>query len=429
MDRREQLRDRLIAVRGETLRLFEQVPDDFLRRRVHSFYSPIGWHFGHVGRTEEYWVGQATGLAPCSAELSFLYADLPDNPKDNRVHIPDREGTLRYLERTREAALEALDRANFDDSNALLADGYAWEFAIQHECQHQETITEMLCLIHKEIGGRLPRGLHAEQGSAQEFGLVPKGKFLMGSDDRHGYDNEKAAHEVAVDAFYLATEPVTAGQWLRFMAADGYLRKEFWSRKGWAWRRAESVIAPEYWFPAEDGGWGSYGMFGPRELHPEEPVTCISWFEADAFCRWAWKRLPTEVEWEYAAAGLAERRYPWGENSPSDTMAVYGRHRGGPAPVGTCPKGEAPFGMLDMAGNCWEWTASPFRPYPGFRPFPYDGYSKDHMDGRHFVCRGGSWATAGPILRCSFRNWYVPSYRQGFIGLRLAESDGPLSAL
>jgi iron(II)-dependent oxidoreductase len=349
-----------------------------------------------------------------------MYADLAENPKDNRVNIPDRDGTLEYLARTRQVALEALDRANLEDAKRLLHGGYAWEFAIQHECQHQETITEMLCLIHKELGGQdVP--CPAWAGAADlEFVEIPAGTHLMGSEDPNAYDNEQPIHECSVEAFLLAKTRVTAFQWTRFMADGGYHRKELWSHEGWRWRTEENVEAPEYWVPQTEGGWAQFGMFGVRAIHPDEPAMSLSWYEADAYARWAGARLPTEEEWEYAASGLVERVYPWGDTVASASRATHARNAGGPLPVDACPKGVSPFGVLDMAGNCWEWTSSKFLPYPGFEAFPYDGYSKDHMNGEHHVCRGGSWATAGPILRCSFRNWYVPTYRQGFLGVRLA---------
>jgi iron(II)-dependent oxidoreductase len=420
-DRKAQLRQQLQEVRERTLWLFEQVPDEFLRRRVHSFYSPIGWHFGHVGRTEEYWVCEAL-KRPCSDErLSFLYADLPDNPKDNRVNIPDRAGTVAYLEQTRRVVLEALDGADLDTEDPYLADGYAWEFAIQHECQHQETIAEMLQLIQKQ----LPQpevAVPFEPAPLGEMVPILAGAFCMGSDVRHLYDNEKEPHEVTVAPFHLARHQVTAAQWAGFMAEGGYERRELWSDEGWHWREAEGAVAPEYWLRQTDG-WAYIAPHGARPIHPDEACSSVSWFEADAFARWAGKRLPTEAEWEYAASaapGTAKREFPWGSGTSSDHACHALRHWS-PRPVGSHPAGDTLLGLSDMAGNVWEWTSSRFLPYPGFQAFPYDGYSKDHMKGEHFVCRGGSWATASPILRCTFRNWYVPTYRQGFLGLRLAE--------
>lgn len=395
--RKEELRERLTAVRERTLWLFQLVPDEFLRRRVHSFYSPIGWHFGHVGRTEEYWiVGEAMHQPPIDERLSFLYADRPDNPKDNRVHIPDRAGTLRYLRETRTAVLEALDRADLESDDPFRRDGYAWEFAIQHEYQHQETILEMLCLIHREIGPKPVQAMAWKSDRRAEFREFPAQSFAMGSDDPHGYDNEKAAHAVEVGAFRLATRPVSAFEWTEFIGDGGYQRRELWSREGWAWREAEDATRPEYWLAPKDGGWSTYGPTGVRAIDPDEPAASLSYHEALAFATWRGLRLPTEVEWECA------------RHSASEPHVMADRLGPDPANVG-------------LAGSIWQWTGSPFLPYPGFVAFPYDGYSKDHMRGQHMVCRGGSWATAKPILRPTFRNWYVPTYRQGFLGVRLAE--------
>jgi iron(II)-dependent oxidoreductase len=418
MDRKQALADRLTAVRERTLHLLEHVPDEFLRRRVHSFYSPIGWHFGHVGRTEDYWVlCAALGRPPCDERLDFLYTDRPDNPKDNRVHVPDRAETLEYLARIRARVLDALDAANLETDDPFLRDGYAWEFAIQHECQHQETICEMLCLIQKQLPPQPVAPIRWESDHEMRFVALPGGPFRMGTDEATAYDNEKEPYEVEVRPFSLAAMPVTAYEWSQFVADGGYDRADLWSTEGWAWRRAEQAVAPEYWVRQEDA-WGVIGPFGTRALHPDEPVCGVSHHEAEAFARWRGARLPSEAEWEFASrAG----RYPWGDHAPTDDHARHRMAGWSPAPVGTHPRGASPEGIHDLGGNVWEWTATSFLPYPGFVAFPYDGYSKDHMKGEHRVCRGGSWATASPILRRTFRNWYVPTYRQGFLGVRLAE--------
>lgn len=429
--RKEQLRQQLEEVRARTLWLLERVPDEFLRVRVHDFYSPIGWHFGHVGRTEEFWVvGEALGQPLLDEALTFILADLPDNPKDNRINIPDRAGLVAYLERTRCRVLEALDESNLDTEEPILADGYAWEFAIQHECQHQETIAEMLQLIQRQRSQAAVEGLTWTPSAAPEMATVYGGRFVMGSNDRHGYDNEKTEHPVVVDDFRLGKTPVTAYEWTKFVEDGGYAREEIWSPEGWTWRMKEKAILPEHWVRQADGTWATHGPWGLRALHPDEAVCGVSAHEADAYARWAGKRLPTEAEWEYAAArdgvcgttgqGTNCPRYPWGDEEPSDQLANHGLKHWGPTPVG---RQQTKSGLSDLAGNVWEWTSSAFLPYPGFEAYPYDGYSKDHMKGAHRVCRGGSWATSPSILRRSFRNWYVPTYRQGFLGLRLAE-DG-----
>jgi iron(II)-dependent oxidoreductase len=397
---------------------------------VHSFYSPIGWHFGHIGRTEEFWViSEALGQPVLDEQLSFLLADLPENPKDNRVTIPDRPGILRYMHQTRERVVQALENADLESPNPLTADGYGWEFALQHECQHQETIAEMLTLIHKALEpSALPRTTVWPEWTASvnpEWIDTPGGRFWLGSDDRHGYDNEKSAHQVWVVPFSVAKYPVTAYEWSGFLRDGGYQNPALWSEDGWGWRCSEDVRFPEYWIEAE-GRFAIIGAAGIRPIHPDEPVSSISWYEAEAYAKWSGARLPTEIEREYVASRNPNREcpriYPWGDEAPDSTRAASGLHAWEPGPVGSHPAGASAFGVEDLAGGVWEWTGSPFLPYPGFEAFPYDGYSKDHMLGEHRVCRGGSWATADPILRCSFRNWYVPSYRQGFLGLRLAKT-------
>lgn len=426
--RKAEIADALKVARNKTLELLASIPDAQLNLRVHDFYSPIGWHFGHIGMTEEYWVcTHALNQPPSNPDYSFLFANLPENPKDNRVHLPSREEIIGYLKATRKTTLEALKTADLELDSSLITDGYAWEFALQHEYQHQETIVELRHLLSKQFMPpklvQKTAELVCETPPPVEMVAIPGNTFSMGSDDRHGYDNEKNAHEVTVAAFELDKTPVTAGHWAQFIAEGGYERRELWTADGWNWRQAENINYPEYWSPV-GRGFGAFYAEGIRGLHPLEPVTGVSWYEANAYACWIGKRLPTEAEWEYAAAYEPTtgqmRRYPWPEEKAGYGCADFGNvygfvHRAGEERMTNA------FGLCNMAGSAWEWTGSPFLPYPGFTAFPYDGYSQDHMDGKHYVCRGGSWATAEPILRASFRNWYIPTYRQGFLGLRCAK--------
>jgi ergothioneine biosynthesis protein EgtB len=194
--------------------------------------------------------------------------------------------------------------------------------------------------------------------------------------------------------FQLARHPATQAQFAAFMADGGYRRRELWTGAGWAWRAAEGVERPHHW----------------RWDAPDHPVAGVSAYEAEAFCRWAGARLPTEFEWEHAARNLVV----------TAECGNLGGLRLGTTPVGGFPAGRSADGALDLFGNVWEWTASAFAPYPGFRAWPYAGYSEAWFDGRHRVLRGGSWATRSFALRRSFRNWYVPETRQIFAGFRCA---------
>jgi iron(II)-dependent oxidoreductase len=383
--RKKALVIKMTLTRESTLALLDWVPESHFQVRVHDFYSPIGWHFGHIGMTEESWVCEQALRRPCRDEkLRFLFANIPDNPKDARVHLPSREEIVSYLAATRVRTMQALEETDLDTDDPLLADGYAWEFAHQHECQHQETIVELLQLItlrtqrpEQATFGRDEAHAKAEPTAMR---TIPGGVFTMGSNSRHAYDNEQNAHEVEVASFSLDEKPVTAAQWLAFMRDGGYRWSELWTQDGRQWREQENATAPEYWMPTPDGQAFAYaGSLGLREIDPEEPISSVSWYEADAYARWIGKRLPTEAEWEFAARDLEE-----------------------------------------VPGSVWQWTSSPFLPYPGFKAFPYDGYSLEHMDGKHFVCRGGSWTTNPCIRRRTFRNWYVPTYRQGLLGVRCA---------
>ena len=413
------------TAREKTLWLLDQTPESYLKVRVHDFYSPIGWHFGHIGMTEEAWtLCRAHSLPPLDSELSFLFANIPENPKDDRVHLPSRGEIIGYLAATRSASVKALIffwiQMMPDPPTSCTR-----EFAIQHECQHQETIAELLQLIRQFEGVPIDCPATAAFGPPTETQMVPVpgGRFRMGSNATGLYDNESCEHDVTVEPYSLDRLPVTSAQWVQFIKQDGYNRKELWSVEGWDWRFCEGVNLPEYWVGVGEG-YGHFSGQGLRAIHANEPVTSVSWYEADAYARWIGKRLPTEAEWEFAAAwdplSVSARRYPWGDSMPSDDLSCFGLTQWRPMPAGNRDGGVSAHDLLDMAGNVWEWTSSPFLPYHGFDPFPYDGYSKDHMDGKHFVCRGGSWATAAPILRCTFRNWYVPTYRQGFLGVRCA---------
>jgi formylglycine-generating enzyme required for sulfatase activity len=161
-------------------------------------------------------------------------------------------------------------------------------------------------------------------------------------------------------------------------------------------------------------------LLGAREIIADEPVWGVSWYEAMAFARWAGRRLPSEVEWERAARGDDARTFPWGDEAPEPRYANFDGARSGVTPVGAFPNGASLFGLLDMAGNVWEWTSTEFGPYPGFTAFPYPEYSELWFDGDHRVLKGGSWATRGRILRSSFRNFYRRGFRIGFVGIRLA---------
>jgi iron(II)-dependent oxidoreductase len=274
-----------------------------------------------------------------------------------------------------------------------------------------------------------PEAIAADAPGAAPEGdaAVPGGTFLLGAEDDGAFvfDNEKWAHPVELAPFRIARAPVTQAAFAEFVADAGYRRRGLWSDAGWRWREATGASHPVYWRQV-DGAWQRRAFDRWVPLEPRHPVVNVCWYEADAFCRWAGRRLPTEGEWEAAAAGepgpggaLAprKRRFPWGDGAPGPEHAWLDARALRTAPVGAFAAGESAFGCRQLLGNVWEWTASDFLPYPGFEPDPYRDYSQPWF-GTHKVLRGGSFATPARLLRSTWRNFYTPGRRDPWAGLR-----------
>ncbi len=340
-----------------------------------------------------------------------------------------------YLADVRAEALEVLRTVELGHERPLLAGGYVYRMIVQHEAQHQETMLQALDLRGTTAGRaaaapyppaaarRLPA--LARPVDDTERVAVAAGPFRMGTDDRSSaYDNERPSHLVQVPAFAVDRFPVTARRFAAFIADRGYARPELWSRAGRAWLAETGERAPQGWVPDGSGGWlvRRFGHLGP--LDPREPVQHVSYFEAEAFARWSGGRLPTEAEWEKAAAhdpaAQRSRTWPWGEAPPGPEHANLDHAGRGPAPVGSFPAGASAYGVEQLLGDVYEWTSSPFAAYPGYATFPYPEYSEVFFGDDYRVLRGASWATAGWVARSTFRNWDYPRRRQLFAGLRLA---------
>ena len=253
--------------------------------------------------------------------------------------------------------------------------------------------------------------------------LVEGGPFAMGTRDRSAaYDNERQEHSVDVAAFLIDAAPVTNRAYLAFVEGGGYDDRRVWGDAGWTWRQETGVSQPGFWEPSGEGSWTRLRLGRRDELPLDEPVQHVCWHEADAFARWAGRRLPTEAEWEKAASWEADggkRRFPWGEAAPDEQRANLAL-RFGPVAAGSLPAGESPCGARQMIGDVWEWTSSDFNPYPGFEAFPYAEYSEVFFGDEYKVLRGGSWATHPAAIRTTFRNWDYPIRRQIFAGFRTA---------
>ena len=422
----------LAEARRRSLALLDALDEDDQRRQHSPLMAPPAWDLGHVANYEEQWLlravaGPAAALA-IRDDLDDIY-DAFRHPRPSRPDLPflGPAEARAYAAAVRQRALDVLDRAPLDGGTPLLDGAFVYGMVAQHEHQHDETILATRQLMGERAtrpegtadpppGGPLP---------ATEV-RVPGGVYVVGTDlEPWAYDNERPAHAVELAPFWIDTAPVTNRRYLDFVDGGGYGERRWWSDQGWSWRHGERAEHPLFWRREGGGAW-SVLRFGRRlDLPLDEPVQHVSWHEAEACARFLGRRLPTESEWEVAASvGLdgTKRRFPWGDDPPDGRRANLGQAADGPAPVGAFPGGASPWGCHQMLGDVWEWTASEFDAYPGFRSFPYDEYSRVFHGRGYRVLRGGSWATAAVAARATFRNWDHPIRRQVFSGFRSARN-------
>lgn len=421
MTAREKLARELTTARDRTLRLVD-FDDSELGRQYDPLMSPLVWDLAHIGWQEELWLLRGNnpdrpGLLEPQVERCY---DAFVNSRASRVNLPLLPPTdaRKYCSTVRDKVFDTLDNLDADDT------GFTFGLVVSHENQHDETMLQALNLRSGppllDRGSVLPSG---RAGVAGESVLVAGGEFVLGVDavsEPHSLDNERDAHVVDLPAFRIGRVPVTNGEWRHFIDDGGYQQQRWWSRRGWTHRQEAGLTAPQFWNP--DGTRIRFGHI--EEIPADEPVQHVTYFEAEAYAAWAGARLPTEVEWEKAAAwdpvAGKRRRFPWGASEPTEHLANLGGDALRPAPVGAYPAGASAYGAEQMLGDVWEWTSSPLRPWPGFTPMLYEQYSQPFFDGDYKVLRGGSWAVASSILRPSFRNWDHPIRRQIFSGVRLA---------
>lgn len=429
----ESLRERaaaaLLAARERTRLLTTCVEEPDLLAQHSPLMSPLVWDLAHIGNQEEQWllrtVGGREALRP---DIDSVY-DAFEHPRAERPSLPllgpaEAHG---YVAEVRGRVLDVLERSALR-GGPLLDAGFAFGMIAQHEQQHDETmlITHQLRKGPAALTAPAPPDTSGDPLPADV--LVPGGPFTMGtSTEPWALDNERPAHERTVPAFRIDTAPVSNGAYLRFIEDGGYDEARWWSAPGWAMVREHRLRAPLFW--RREGGRWLRRHFGVTEPVPEaEPVLHVSWYEADAYARWAGRRLPTEAEWEKAArydpATGRSRRHPWGDDDPTAELANLGQRHLRPAPVGSYPRGASPLGVRQLIGDVWEWTSGDFLPYPGFAAFPYREYSEVFFGTAYKVLRGGSFAVDPVACRGTFRNWDLPVRRQIFAGFRTACDAG-----
>jgi gamma-glutamyl hercynylcysteine S-oxide synthase len=354
----------LSEARARTLELVEPLDDEQLNRVYSPILSPLAWDLGHIANFEELWLVQTIGgREPMDGDLGGFY-DAIENPRRTRGELPIlRDEELRsYLADVRTRTLDVLRSMEIDDDaeDPLLREGFVYEMLLAHEHQHNETMLQLLQLVDGYEPLR-PVGTSPVASGGPETIRIEAGSYEIGAPERgFAYDNERRRHIVELDSFEIDRTPVTNAAYTEFMSHH------------------PGSEPPLHWERDGEGAWIDTAMGRNQPIAPDQPVIHVSWEAADAFARWAGKRLPSEAEWEAA------------------------------------------HDQLDSVGQAWEWTSSHFRPYPGFEAFPYSEYSEVFFGDEYRVLRGSSWATHPRVVRPSFRNWDLPQRRQLFSGLRCA---------
>jgi iron(II)-dependent oxidoreductase len=420
----------LLDSRHRSLELVEDLDDEqWLGPRL-SIVNPLLWELGHLAWFAERWVLRRQGQESIRPEADALYdstAVLHDTRWDLR--LPSRRETLAYLAGVQERVLTRLDRPLGTE------DVYFYLLSIFHEDMHGEAFAytrQTLAYPAPRLARTLANGHAPERGKLAGDVFIPGGRFLLGAlpGEPFVFDNEKWAHPVDVRPFHMARAAVTQGEFAAFVEAGGYQRRDCWSEAGWAWRESAGAGIPVCW-EREGTGWLRRDFDRWVNLEPDRPVLHVNWYEADAYCRWAGRRLPTEAEWELAAAaspdpacGLSAttRRFPWGDEAPRPERANLDGTGGSCVDVGACSTGESAWGCRQLLGNVWEWTASDFLPYPGFVADPYRDYSQPWFR-THKVLRGGCWLTRSRLLRNTYRNFYRPDRRDVWAGFRTCAGE------
>lgn len=424
-------RDTLIAELNAARARMRRVADDLGGARefgpMLAIVNPPRWELGHVGWFQEYWCLRRAAPGRYSPERGDSILPNADDlynsatvPHDTRwsLPLPDFGATLRYRDQVFERVLERIDARRDDD------DAYFAQLSARHEDMHTEAFHYTRQILGYEAPDLASRA-HASADSVSGDAHVAGGAFPLGAagNGEFVFDNEMWSHPVVVRPFRIARTAVTNTEFAAFVDAEGYTRRELWSQAGWRWREQSGRTAPVYW-RRTDGAWQLRRFDRWLALPADEPVIHVNWYEAEAYCRYAGRRLPTEAEWEFAAAWDAragcKRLHPWGDKPWRPELANL--ENAAPASVQACAAGDSPWGVRQMAGNVWEWTASVFLPYPGYFRDPYKEYSEPWF-GNHMVLRGGCFSTSQRIASATYRNFYTPDRADVFAGFRTCAAE------
>jgi len=428
----DQLRNAVMEARANSDRLFEIVREDSLYERPIPERNRIVFYIGHLEAFD--WSVFRTHLFSMetrTAAFDKLFAfgiDPVDGglPTDQPGDWPSFSEVRNYVQTLRNLIDDALDAGAFP--LAAKPDSFSPEtllrVAYEHRLMHTETLAYMLHRL--PYSRKHPQSQESLSSASVENEMleIPAGQATLGlsreASDPFGWDNEFELNTASVPRFRIDKYMVTNAEFLRFVEDGGHRNPQFWSSEDWQWKERESISHPAFWNQA-GSTWSFRGMFEELPFPSNWPVY-VSHAEASAYARWAKKSLPTEAQWHRAAYGTpdgTEQPFPWGADAPDSNAGNFDFRRWDPAPVNSSPSNKSDFDVVGQLGNGWEWTSTPFAPFPGFQAFSYyPGYSANFFDGKHFVIKGGSARSAASFLRRSFRNWFQPHYQYVYAGFR-----------
>jgi len=417
--------DSMEDARARTLTLINGLDPAQLMGPKLPIVNPLRWEIGHTAYFYEYWIlRQHLGLEPVLESVDSLYDSITIAHDDRwDLPLPSLDDTLAYM-----SEVHGRVRGHVEQDGPDPQRDYLLEYAIYHEDMHTEAFTytrQTLAYPTPDIGRAAPGELM--QGRLAGDAQIPGGTFMLGATKHDGFafDNEKWTHAVEVQPFAIARAAVSNAEYAAFVDAGGYRDAHYWDEAGLTWLQQSGLDGPRYWRRAGDG-WEMRRFDRWQILPPDAAVIHVCWHEARAYCRWAGRRLPSELEWEVAAAGEMDahgglsdrkRRYPWGDAKPAPHLANLEGRALGTIAVGALPQGDSAFGCRQMIGNAWEWTEDTFGPYPGFTPDMYQDYSQP-LFGNTKVLRGGAWTTRGRMIRNTWRTYYGPERNDVFAGFR-----------
>ena len=423
---KETLVANLLDARGRTIELVHGLNEAQLLGPRLDIVNPLLWEIGHLAWFHEHFVlRRLDGVDPILPQTDKLYDSMKVH-HDRRwdLNLPDLHGVFQYM---RAVEAEMIDRLN--EGEASKDESYLYQLTTFHEDMHDEAFTytrQTLSYPTPEFQIAIDY-ISPAAGPLSGDVDVPGGEIELGSHTGGPFifDNEKFAHVTKITPFQIAKAAVTNAEFCDFVEDQGYTDRRYWSDVGWRWRETAEAVCPIYWRRSDNGGWWVRVFNKEIPLPANQPVNHVNWFEAEAWCRWANRRLPTEAEWEAAAAyepaiklesDMPKRRYTWGESLGRCPANLDGRHTG-VVDVAAYPDGDSAFGCRQMIGNVWEWTSSDFLPFPGFSVDPYEEYSAPWF-GTRKVLRGGAWATRSRMISNTYRNFFTPDRRDTICGFR-----------